>query len=96
MCAVFNPQHPGHVTGVVVAVIIGLAIIGAVVAFLLFKKNGHRLPIPGKLTTFDNPLFFSNGQSQADTVDTTQLVDNAEEENPEPIITIWRPPQFVL
>ncbi|XP_030257783.1 macrophage mannose receptor 1-like [Sparus aurata] len=84
---VFNPQHPGHVTGVVVAVIIGLAIIGAVV-FFLFKKNGHRLPIPGKLTTFDNPLFFSNGQSQADTVDKTQLVENAEEENPEPIITI--------
>ncbi|KAM8728446.1 macrophage mannose receptor 1-like [Acanthopagrus schlegelii] len=85
---VLNPQHPGHMTGLVVAVIIGLAIIGAVVAFFLFKKNGHRLPIPGKLTTFDNPLFFSNGQSQPDTVDTTQLVENAEEENPEPIINI--------
>lgn len=95
MCAVINPWHPVHITGLVVAIIIGLAIIGAVV-FFLFKKNGHRLPIPGKLTTFDNPLFFSNGQSQADTVDKTQLVENAEEENPEPIITIWRPPQFVL
>uniref|UniRef100_A0AAQ6IHY3 Mannose receptor, C type 1b n=1 Tax=Anabas testudineus TaxID=64144 RepID=A0AAQ6IHY3_ANATE len=58
-----------------------------IIAFFLFRKSGHRVPIPDTLTNFANPLFFSNDQSQADVADTKKLVENEEEKNPEPIIT---------
>ncbi|KAF3698791.1 Macrophage mannose receptor 1 [Channa argus] len=75
-----------HIVVGVVFGIIGIAM-GSVIAFFHFKKSGTRLPIPDKLTNFANPLFFSNGQSQCDVNDTSTLVANAEEENPE-LITI--------
>ncbi|KAK2822605.1 hypothetical protein Q5P01_022670 [Channa striata] len=79
-------QTRGHIILAVVLVITAIAI-GAVIMFLLFKKSGHRLRIPEKLTTFDNPLFFSNERARPDLVDTDKLVANVEEENPGPIIT---------
>ena len=57
-------------------------------AVILVKKFAHRLPIPVKLTTFDNPLFFGNERSQPGVADTSKLVENAEEENPEPVIIV--------
>ncbi|XP_038573590.1 macrophage mannose receptor 1-like [Micropterus salmoides] len=83
--AVLDPRHRGHTALTVVLVITGIAI-GAVVAFFLFVKSGQRLPILEGLITFDNPLFFSNERFQSDVVDTNKLVENAEEENPEPLI----------
>ncbi|KAM7379548.1 hypothetical protein PAMP_005094 [Pampus punctatissimus] len=68
---------------IVLLVIIGIAV-GAVTAIFLFKKSGRRLTIPKK-TTFDNPLFFSNEQSEPTLVATNKLVVNAEEENPESV-----------
>uniref|UniRef100_A0AAQ6IMQ9 Mannose receptor, C type 1b n=1 Tax=Anabas testudineus TaxID=64144 RepID=A0AAQ6IMQ9_ANATE len=83
-----SPKHPsrGHIVLAVVVIIVGIAM-GAVIAFFLFRKSGHRVPIPDTLTNFANPLFFSNDQSQADVADTKKLVENEEEKNPEPIIT---------
>ncbi|XP_037642854.1 macrophage mannose receptor 1-like [Sebastes umbrosus] len=82
-------DHPrSHIVLAVVVVISGIAIGAFIAYFLLYKKSAHRLPIPDKLTTFDNPLFFSNEQSQPYVVETNNLVENAEEESPEPIITV--------
>ncbi|XP_029309189.1 macrophage mannose receptor 1-like [Cottoperca gobio] len=75
---VVDRQTRGHIILAVVLVIIAIAI-GAVIALFLFKKSGLRLPIPGKLSTFDNPLFFNN------VVDANKLVANIEEENPRPV-----------
>lgn len=88
ICAGPSPKHPsrGHIVLAVVVIIVGIAM-GAVIAFFLFRKSGHRVPIPDTLTNFANPLFFSNDQSQADVADTKKLVENEEEKNPEPIIT---------
>lgn len=61
---------------------------GTGIALFLFKKSGHRLPVPEKLSTFDNPLFFNNERSKSDLVDTNKLVANAEEENPGAVITV--------
>ncbi|XP_029309225.1 macrophage mannose receptor 1-like [Cottoperca gobio] len=85
--SVFDLRQRGHTALAVVAVLTGIAT-GAVIAFLLFKKFAPRLSFPVKLTTFDNPLFFSNERSQPGVVDTNKLVENAEEENPEPLITV--------
>ncbi|XP_044077015.1 macrophage mannose receptor 1-like [Siniperca chuatsi] len=82
-----DPRYRSHIALAGVLVIIVIAM-GAVTAFFLFKKSGRCFPIPDRLTTFDNPLFFSNEQSQSDVVDTKKLLENAEEENPEPIITM--------
>ncbi|KAL6103984.1 uncharacterized protein ACO6RY_13810 [Pungitius sinensis] len=65
----------------VALVLAGIAA-GTVVALVLFKKSGRRLAIPERLSTFDNPLFFNNERVGADSVDTSKLVANAEEENP--------------
>ncbi|XP_039998644.1 macrophage mannose receptor 1-like [Xiphias gladius] len=81
-----DPQTRGHIILAVVVVITAIAI-GIVIVFFLFKP-GRRLPIPEKLTTFDNPLFFNNEQSPPDLVDTNKLVANAEEENPGPVVTV--------
>ncbi|XP_035526281.1 macrophage mannose receptor 1-like [Morone saxatilis] len=80
-------HHRGHMALVVVGVITAIAI-GAVIALFIFKKKGHRLPVIDKLTTFDNPLFFNNEQLEPGVVDTNKLVENAEEENPEPLLTV--------
>ncbi|KAI3374792.1 hypothetical protein L3Q82_021350, partial [Scortum barcoo] len=79
-------QTRGHniLAGVLVIAVI---VIGMVIALFLFKKSGRRLPIPEKLSTFDNPLFFSNEQRQSALVDTKKLVANAEEENIGAVIT---------
>ncbi|XP_059201009.1 macrophage mannose receptor 1-like [Centropristis striata] len=77
----------GRVTLAVVLVITVMAI-GIATAWFFFKKSGGRLPIPEKLSTFDNPLFFNNERSPPDLVDTNKLVENAEEENPAPVITV--------
>uniref|UniRef100_A0A3B5AZ46 Macrophage mannose receptor 1-like n=1 Tax=Stegastes partitus TaxID=144197 RepID=A0A3B5AZ46_9TELE len=75
-----QPASKSH-SHVVLEVLLGITLvaIGIVVVFFLLKKYGVRLSLPEKLTTFDNPLFFSNDQSQASAVDTNQLVANAEE-----------------
>ncbi|KAM8849997.1 macrophage mannose receptor 1-like isoform 2-T2 [Spinachia spinachia] len=67
----------------VALVLAGIAI-GTVVALVLFKKSGRPLALPEKLSTFDNPLFSNNEQHRADSVDTSRLVLDAEEENPGP------------
>uniref|UniRef100_A0A8C3ALH3 Mannose receptor, C type 1b n=1 Tax=Cyclopterus lumpus TaxID=8103 RepID=A0A8C3ALH3_CYCLU len=79
-----EPQSRGHNILVVVLVITVIAI-GTAIALFLFKRFGRRLPIPEKLSTFDNPLFFNNERSQPDT---NELVANAEEENPGPAIAV--------
>ncbi|XP_038573591.1 macrophage mannose receptor 1-like [Micropterus salmoides] len=71
-----------------VSLVIAAIAVGLVIVLFLFKKSGHRLPIPEKLTTFDNPLFFNNERSQPDLVDTSKLVANAEEETPGPVKTV--------
>ena len=88
-CAVVmvDRHHRGYIGLAIVLVTAGI-VLGTVIALFLSKKSGRRLPILDKLTAFDNPLFFNNVQSQPDLVDTNQLVENAEEENPEPIITM--------
>lgn len=83
-----DPQTRGRVVLPVVLVITAI-IIGTAIALFLFKKSGRRLPIPEKLTTFDNPLFFNNERHRSEMVDTNKLVANAEEENPGPVVTVW-------
>lgn len=68
-------QVRGHKILAVVLVISAL-VTGIVIVFFLFKKSGHRLHIPEKLTAFDNPLF-KNERAQPDLVDTDKLVVNA-------------------
>ncbi|KAK1879139.1 Macrophage mannose receptor 1 [Dissostichus eleginoides] len=80
------PQH-GHIALAVVMSIILIAT-GAVIAFLLYKKFAHRLSIRVNLNTFDNPLFFSREKSQTGVVDTEKLVENAEEDSPEPVVSV--------
>ncbi|XP_041804638.1 macrophage mannose receptor 1-like [Chelmon rostratus] len=80
-------HHHGYITLAVVLVMTGITIVAAT-AFFLFRKKRHRLPFPGKSTNFGNPLFFSNEQSQSDVADTNKLVENAQEENPEPVIAM--------
>lgn len=66
----------GHIAiGVVIA---GITAMVAVIAFVLFKKSGHRLPIPKTLISFANPLFVS----KSDVADNSMLIKEAEEENP--------------
>ncbi|XP_078144091.1 macrophage mannose receptor 1-like [Centroberyx gerrardi] len=78
---ILDPRHRVHTNLAVVLVITVIAIL-AVIGFFLYKKSGRPLP------TFDNPLYFDGERSQPDVVDTNKLIENAEEENPEPIITL--------
>ncbi|XP_070829826.1 macrophage mannose receptor 1-like [Chaetodon trifascialis] len=80
-------QNRGHSVLAALLIITGLAVGTAIVLFL-YKKSGRHLPIPEKLTTFDNPLFFNNERAQPDLVDTNKLVANAEEENAGPVVTV--------
>ncbi|XP_042352883.1 macrophage mannose receptor 1-like [Plectropomus leopardus] len=82
-----NPLARGHNTLAVVLVIIVIAV-GLGIALFLFKRSGRRLPIPEKLSTFDNPLFFNNERFHPNLVDTNKLVANAEEENSAPVISM--------
>lgn len=87
ICTGLDRHHHGYITLAVVLVMTGITIVAAT-AFFLFRKKRHRLPFPGKSTNFGNPLFFSNEQSQSDVADTNKLVENAQEENPEPVIAM--------
>ncbi|XP_042353414.1 macrophage mannose receptor 1-like [Plectropomus leopardus] len=80
----FPPRH--HMILAAVVVITGIAI-GVFIAVFVFKKSGRRLPIPDMLTTFDNPLFFRHEQPEPGVADTSKLVEYAENENPESVIT---------
>ncbi|XP_034038309.1 macrophage mannose receptor 1-like [Thalassophryne amazonica] len=82
---ILDIHHPKR--WAVVVIVVTVILVG-VIALVLFKKYGKRIQIPSKLTTFDNPLFFNNERSQPDVVDTSKLVENAAEENPEPVITL--------
>lgn len=76
-----DPQSRVH-TSLVVVLIIAIISSLTVVAFYLYKKS----PIP--LPTFDNPLYFDSERSKPDVVDTNKLIENAEVENSDPIITL--------
>ncbi|KAG7228999.1 hypothetical protein INR49_013232 [Caranx melampygus] len=77
-------QGRGHKILIGVLVFVGIAIVAAI-AFFLFKKSHRHLTIPGKITTFDNPLFFSNDQSPPDVVD---IGAKEEDTNNEPVPTM--------
>ncbi|KAK5860194.1 hypothetical protein PBY51_021689 [Eleginops maclovinus] len=70
-------------TSLIVVLIITVTSTLIALGFFVYKKS----PRP-KLPTFDNPLYFDRERSQPDVVDTNKLIENAEEENPEPIITL--------
>uniref|UniRef100_A0A8C3ALJ6 Mannose receptor, C type 1b n=1 Tax=Cyclopterus lumpus TaxID=8103 RepID=A0A8C3ALJ6_CYCLU len=80
----YNCQDPrGRVhTSLIVVLIITISSTLIVVAFFIYKKSPRPLP------TFDNPLYFDSERSQPDVVDTNKLIENAEVENPEPMITL--------
>ncbi|XP_068197546.1 macrophage mannose receptor 1-like isoform X2 [Antennarius striatus] len=71
----------GHTSLIVVLVITAVSTL-MVVAFFLYKKSPH------SLTTIINPLYFDSERSKPDVVDTNKLIENAEIENSEPIITL--------
>uniref|UniRef100_A0A665X444 Macrophage mannose receptor 1-like n=1 Tax=Echeneis naucrates TaxID=173247 RepID=A0A665X444_ECHNA len=77
-------QDPGsrvHTSLVVVLIIVITSSLIAT-AFYCYKKSPRPLP------TFDNPLYFDSERSKPDVVDTNKLIENAEVENPEPILTL--------
>ncbi|KAK9518661.1 hypothetical protein VZT92_022845, partial [Zoarces viviparus] len=76
-----DPRSRVH-TSLIIVLIITITSTLIVVAFFLYKKSPRSLP------TFDNPLYFDRERSQPDVVDTNKLIENAEVENPEPIITL--------
>lgn len=76
-----DPRNRVHTTLVVVLIITMISTLMAT-AFFLYKKSPRLLP------AFDNPLYFDSERSQPDVVDTNKLIENAEVENPEPIITL--------
>nr|XP_061795005.1 macrophage mannose receptor 1-like [Nerophis lumbriciformis] len=69
-------------TSLIVVLIITLTSSLAVLGFFLYKKSPRSLP------TFDNPLYFGRERTQPDVVDTNKLIEKAEEETPEPMITL--------
>ncbi|KAM8838452.1 macrophage mannose receptor 1-like isoform 2-T2 [Synchiropus picturatus] len=70
--------HRGLILVLVVVVTAAVFLIG----FLIYKK------VPRTLPTFDNPLYFDSERSQPDVVDTNKLIEKAEEDQMEPIITL--------
>ncbi|XP_041804547.1 macrophage mannose receptor 1-like [Chelmon rostratus] len=76
-----DPRSRAHSSLVVVLIITAISTLIAI-AFFLYKRSPRPLP------TFDNPLYFDSERSQPDVVDTNKLIENAEAENPEPIITL--------
>lgn len=77
-----DPRSRVHTTLVVVLVIVITSTM-LVAAFFFYKKS------PRLFTPFENPLYFDSQQSKPDVVDTNKLIENAEVENPVPIITLW-------
>lgn len=69
-------------TSLIVVLIITITSTLIVVAIFIYKRSPHTLP------TFENPLYFGGQRSQPDVVDTNKLIENAEEENPEPIVSL--------
>uniref|UniRef100_A0A667XPX9 Mannose receptor, C type 1b n=1 Tax=Myripristis murdjan TaxID=586833 RepID=A0A667XPX9_9TELE len=78
---ILDPRSRAHASLAVVLVIAIIAVLAGV-AFYFYKKSGRPLP------AFDNPLYRDSDQSPPDVVDTNKLIENAEEENHEPIITL--------
>lgn len=76
-----DPRGRVH-TSLIVVLMITISSTLIVVAFFIYKKSPRPLP------TFDNPLYFDSERSQPDVVDTNKLIENAEVENPEPMITL--------
>uniref|UniRef100_A0A671TXN4 Mannose receptor, C type 1b n=1 Tax=Sparus aurata TaxID=8175 RepID=A0A671TXN4_SPAAU len=76
-----DSRNRAHTTLIVVLIITAVAGLMAA-TFFFYKKSAQPLP------TFDNPLYFDSERSQPDVVDTNKLIENAEVENPEPIITL--------
>ncbi|XP_051266208.1 macrophage mannose receptor 1 [Dicentrarchus labrax] len=76
-----DPHSRVH-TSLIVVLMITLVSTLMVIAFFVYKRSPRPLP------TFDNPLYFDSERSQPDVVDTNKLIENAEVENPEPILTI--------
>lgn len=74
----FGRHDRGHIFLAVAVVIAGIAM-GAILAFFLFKKSVYLSPIPVTVTSFANPLLFSNDQSQSDVADSNKLLENAAE-----------------
>lgn len=64
-----TPQGSGHITLAVALVITAIAV-AAVIVVVIIKKPGCCLTLLEKSSTFDNPLFLNNQQSQ------TNLVEN--------------------
>lgn len=60
------------------------------VALFLYKKSGRHLP------AFENTLYFNGEHSQPDLVNTNKLIENVEEAEPEPMLTLWREPGFIV
>lgn len=80
-----EPRGPGESQSRVhssLVVILIIVIISSLVAAAIFfyKKSPRSLP------TFENPLY--SERSQPDVVDTNKLIEKAEEDNPEPIISL--------
>ncbi|KAM7400356.1 hypothetical protein PAMA_004850 [Pampus argenteus] len=67
-------------TSLIVVLIITITSTLIITTFFLYKKSPKPLP------TFDNPLY--SERSQPDVVDTNKLIENAEVENPEPILSL--------
>uniref|UniRef100_A0A674P6A3 Mannose receptor, C type 1b n=1 Tax=Takifugu rubripes TaxID=31033 RepID=A0A674P6A3_TAKRU len=76
-----DSQGRGHTSLIVVLIIVAVCSLAAG-AFIIYKKSPRLIP------TFDNPLYFESDRTQPDVVDTNRLIENAEVENTEPIITL--------
>lgn len=76
-----DSQGRGHTSLIVVLIIVAVCALAAG-AFVIYKKSPRLIP------TFDNPLYFESDRTQPDVVDTNRLIENAEVENTEPIITL--------
>ncbi|XP_022613796.1 macrophage mannose receptor 1-like isoform X2 [Seriola dumerili] len=81
-------QTHGHIILTIVLVISTIGV-GIFIVLFILKKSGHRLCISEKSTNFDNAHnVSSNEQFLSDLVATNELVPNAEEESPEPVIML--------
>lgn len=78
ICAGTDIRHPANIGLIVVFGTFGIIILAAIIYFFL-KKSGRQL-ITNKLTTFENPLFFSR-ESKPDVVEPTTVTETQEKEN---------------
>nr|XP_046265193.1 macrophage mannose receptor 1-like isoform X2 [Scatophagus argus] len=75
-----DPQSRDRTILTVMLLITATAVATAIILFV-FKKPNRHLPLPKKLTAFDNPLFFNSERQPT-------LIANAEEENPDPLMIV--------